>query len=432
MTGLVKQEDQMGRTRIARAVALSVVCASVASGCGGSSNSGGTASLKFYAPLDPAGTNVKAAAECSAQSRGRYKIEFRPLANNADASRELLVRRLAAQDSDIDLINMDTIWTPEFAEAGWLRKLTGAEKQDATEGVLPGPIQSVEWKGGVYAVPLNTNAQLLWYRKDLVPKPPETWDEMIAMAKKLPAADGLIQEQGARYEGYVVWFNNLVSSAGGKIVDANGAPVLDQTAVKAAQIIKDLATSGRADPALSTNQEDQTRLAFEAGRGAFMLNWPYVYASARADAKSSPITKKVFENMGWARWPGVEAGKPSRVSIGGANIGISNYGQHPDLATQAALCMTSRKWQDQEAIDEGLPPVMNASYDAPKVRAAYPFADLLREQLKDSVPRPKTPAYSDVTLAVQQTLHPPRGIDPQSVITTLRDRLKTLADGGLY
>jgi multiple sugar transport system substrate-binding protein len=421
----------MERGRIAVVVALAMACATGVAGCG-AGKSGGPASLKFLAGLDPGGTNVKAAKECSAQSDGRYTIEIVPLANSADASRELLVRRLAAKDSNIDLINMDTIWTPEFAEAGWLRQLTGAEEKDATDDVLPGPLQSVKWKGRVYAVPLNTNAQLLWYRKDLVPEPPRTWDEMIAMAKNLPADVGLIQEQGARYEGYVVWFNNLVSSAGGKIVNPDGSPALDQTAVKAAQIIKDVATSGRADPSLSTNQEDQGRLAFEAGRGAFMLNWPYVYAAGRASAATSGVSKKVFDNLGWARWPAVDAGKPSRVSIGGANIGISNFGKHPELATAAALCMTSRKWQDQEAIAEGLPPVMNASYDAPEVRKAYPFADLLREQLKDSVPRPETPAYSDVTLAIQQTLHPPARINPQSAIQTLRDRLKILAGGGMY
>jgi multiple sugar transport system substrate-binding protein len=422
----------MGRWRLTVVVVLALVCAIAAAGCGSSGGSGGVPVLKFLSGLDPGGTNVRASKECSARSNGRYAIEFVPLANSADASRELLVRRLAAKDTNIDLINMDTIWTPEFAEAGWLRELKGTEKQEATDDVLPGPLQSVEWKGKVYAVPLNTNAQLLWYRKDLVPTPPKTWDEMIAMAKKLPAGEGLIQEQGARYEGYVVWFNNLVSSAGGKIVNADGTPALDQTAVRAAQIIKEVATSGRADPSLSTDQEDQGRLAFEAGHGAFMLNWPYVYAAARTDAATSPVTKKVFENLGWARWPGVDPDKPSRVSIGGANIGISNYGRHPDLATQAAICMTSRKWQDQEAIVEGLPPVVNGSYDAPEVRKAYPFADLLREQLKDSVPRPETPAYSDVTLAIQQTLHPPAGIDPQRAIDTLRSRLKTLANGGMY
>jgi multiple sugar transport system substrate-binding protein len=421
----------MRRVGIALAAALAVACAAVVGGCG-SDDSGRPVLLKHYAGLDPGGTNLKYAQKCSQESGGRYTIEIVPLASSADASRELLVRRLAAKDSDISTIEMDTIWTAEFAEAGWLRELTGAQRENAIDDVLPGPLDSVTWNDKIYAVPLTTNAQLLWYRKDLVPKPPETWDEMIAMAKKLPADEGLIQEQGARYEGYVVWFNNLVASAGGSIVDEEGNPSLDDSAVKAAQIISDVATSGRADPALSTNQEDQGRLAFEAGRGAFMLNWPYVYAAGRASAETSPVAKKVFENLGWARFPTVEKGTPSRVSIGGGNIGISNFGPNPELATEAALCMTQRAQQDEAAINEGEPPVMNASYDDPDVRKLYPFADLLREQLKDSVTRPETPAYADVTLAIQQTLHPPAAVDPAADIDTLRDRLETLAEGGLY
>jgi multiple sugar transport system substrate-binding protein len=420
----------MRRTRVTVVTAALAAVSAVVVGCGGASS--GPPTLKYYAGLDPGGTNVKAAKECSAQSGGRYKIEIVPLANSADASRELLVRRLAAKDSDISLISMDTIWTPEFAQAGWLRKLTGADKQQATNDVLPGPLQSVQWKGSVYAVPLNTNAQLLWYRKDLVHTPPKTWAQMIAMAKQLPASDGAIEEQGARYEGYVVWFNNLVASAGGEIVNAKGRPALNQTAVQAAQIIKDVATSGRTDPSLSTDQEDQGRLAFEAGKAAFMLNWPFVYAAAKADGATSSVTKKVSQNMGWAPYPRVDANKPSRVSIGGANIGISVYGKHPELATQAALCMTRPKWQAQEAIVEGLPPVINSAYDDPTVRKSYPFADLLRRQLKTAVPRPETPNYSDVTLAVQDTLHPPAKIDPQKAIDTLRSRLNTLANGGMY
>jgi multiple sugar transport system substrate-binding protein len=420
----------MGRTRLAIAAVTAVGLSAAVAACGGSS--GGPLTLKFYSPLDPGGTNVKAAKECSQQSGGKYKIELVPLANSADASRELLVRRLAAHDGDIDMVNMDTIWTPEFAAAGWLRELKGAEKADALDDVLKGPGQSVEWQGKTYGIPLNTNAQLLWYRKDLVPSPPKTWAEMIDQAKKIPAKEGLIEEQGNHYEGYVVWFNNLVASAGGSIVDAKGRPTLGAPAVKAAQIIKDVADSGRADPSLSTFQEDQGRLQFEAGKAAFMLNWPYVYAAARADAKTSPVTKKVFDNLGYAPYPAVDADKPSRVSIGGANIGISIYGRNPELATKAGLCMTSRKWQDQEAINEGLPPVMNASYDAPAVRKVYPFADLLRDQLNDAVTRPETPTYSDVTLAVQDSLHPPTKLNPQQAISTLRDRLNTLADGGMY
>jgi multiple sugar transport system substrate-binding protein len=275
--------------------------------------------------------------------------------------------------------------------------------------------------------------QLLWYRKDLVPNPPETWDEMIQMAKALPAGEGNIIQMANKYEGYVVWFNNLVASAGGEIVDAEGNPTLNEGTTKALEIIRNVATSGRADPSLSTTTEDPARLAFEAGKGAFMMNWPFVYASARDAAEAGdPTAKKVFENIAWTRFPGVEKGQPSKVSIGGANMGVSVYGKDPALATQAALCMTSAKWQAQEAINEALPPVMNSTYDDPEVRKQYPFADELRETLADSVVRPATPSYADVTLAIQDAIHPPAEIDPKATFDKLKSNLQVVADGGMY
>jgi multiple sugar transport system substrate-binding protein len=412
------------------AAALLVVWTLAVAGCGSSSTKG-PVNLNFYSNPDPNGTDVKAAKACSQQSGGKYKVTYIPLGNSADSSRALLVQRLAAHDHDISLTNMDTIWTSEFAAAGWLKPITGAERQQALTNVLPIVAQGAEYNGQLYVVPLNTNAQLLWYRKDLVKTPPTTWSEMIADAKKLPASQGLIEEQGQAYEGYTVWFNSVDASAGGKIVTANGTPILGKPAIVAAQTIKDVADSGRADPSLSTDQEDQGRLSFEAGKAAFMVNWPYVYAAGRTDSKLSATTKHVFENMGWAPYPAVYAGVPGRSSVGGANIGVSAYGPRPDLAIQAAVCMTRPNWQNQEAINEGLPPVTIASYTNPQVVKAYPFAAVLLKQLEHATTRPQTPLYSDVTLAIQQTLHPPGGINATADISSLGSCLKKLKAGGL-
>ena len=410
---------------------LAALSAVILAACGSASSGSGPATLVYYSPLDPNGTNVKAAKTCSQQSGGAYTISITPEANSADASRQLIVQRLAAHDGDFSLLNMDTIWTSEFAAAGWLVPITGAERQQALTGVLPIAAQSGEYKGTLYAIPLNTNAQLLWYRKDLVKTPPATWAELIADAKKLPASDGLIEEQGQQYEGYTVWFNSVLASAGGEVVNAKGQIALGAPAVKAAQVLHDVATSGRADPSLSIDQEDQGRLAFEAGHAAFMLNWPYVYAAARTDAATSSVTKHVFANMGWAPYPSVNPGVPGKSSVGGANIGVSKYSLHPQLAVKAALCMTRYYWQNQEAISEGLPPVTTASYTNPAVIKAYPFAAILLKQLQHATNRPATPFYSDVTLAIQQTLHPASGIQPVQDIAKLHSCLSTLLKGGL-
>ena len=143
-----------------------------------------------------------------------------------------------------------------------------------------------------------------------------------------------------------------------------------------------------------------------------MVNWPYVYAAARTDAKTSAVTKKVFQNLGWAPYPAIYPNVPGRSSVGGANIGVSKYGPNPALAEQAAICMTRPYWQNQEAINEGLPPVTINSYTNPAVVKAYPFASVLLNQLEHATTRPQTPLYSDVSLAIQQTLHPPAGINP--------------------
>jgi trehalose/maltose transport system substrate-binding protein len=421
--------------RIAQSIVLASLCALWIAACGSAGGSHGEAHLVYYAPIDSNGTNVKAAETCTKQSGGSYTISITPEANSSDASRALIVQRLAAHDGDYSLLNMDTIWTAEFAAAGWLKQITGADRQQALQGVLPIAAQSAEYKGGLYAVPLNTNAQLLWYRKDLLAQihqpAPTTWAQIISDAQKLPASDGLIEEQGQQYEGYTVWFNSVLASAGGEVVNQQGQPVLGHPAVVAAQTIRDVATSGRADPSLSTNQEDQGRLAFEAGKAAFMLNWPYVYAAARTDAKTSTVTKHVFENLGWAPYPSVYPGVPGKSSVGGANIGVSAYTPYPKQALAAALCMTRYYWENQEAINEGLPPVTIASYTNPSVVKQYPFAAVLLKQLEHATNRPETPFYSDVTLAIQQTLHPPASIKPVQDISSLRSCVTTLLKGGL-
>ena len=100
-------------------------------------------------------------------------------------------------------------------------------------------------------MPDNTNTQLLWYRSDLVPTPPTTWAQMIADAEQL-AKEGkphLIEIQGAQYEGATVWFNTMVNSAGGTVLNPDATQVtLGAPAVKALTIMKQLATSVAADP----------------------------------------------------------------------------------------------------------------------------------------------------------------------------------------
>src|SRR5438552_2066694 len=170
------------RARFGLLVAFALVAAACASS---SSGSGGTVTLNWYAAPEPSGSWAKAAADCTQASNGEYRIVIRGLPNSADGQRQQMVRRLAAGDSSLDILGLDVTWTPEFAEAGWLAPWPASDRAKVEAGTLRPMIETATWNGKLYSAPFNTNTQLLWYRKDLVPKPPATWAEMLADAKKL-------------------------------------------------------------------------------------------------------------------------------------------------------------------------------------------------------------------------------------------------------
>jgi multiple sugar transport system substrate-binding protein len=404
--------------RARRRRSLLVAVAVVVAACGGG-DEGAVPTLTWYVFDEPSGAYDEAARDCTEQAGGRYRIEMAALPSSADQQREQLVRRLAAEDADIDIMGMDVIWTGEFAEAGWLQPWAGEAAVTVTDGVPDSIVASATYEDRLWVAPYTTNTQLLWYRTDRVPEPPETWEEMVNMAEAI-GPEGIIQVQGARYEGLTVWANSLIASAGGSVITGQGDDAevaLGQPAIRAMEVMRNVATSQAADASLSNAMEDQGRLAFESGGSSFMVNYPFVYPSAEENAP------EIFENMGWARWPAVVPGEPSRPPLGGINLGIGAFSEHPELAFEAAACIRSAPHQVIAAVDGGLAPTISSLFDTPEVQAAFPFADLLQESLQDAAPRPVSPAYNDISLAIQRALHPPDSIRPEEDLAELEDKV---------
>ena len=319
---------------------------------------------------------------------------------------------------------MDVIWTAEFAQAKWIKQWTGANAAAARKDRLEGPLRSVTYKDKIWAIPFTSNTQLLWYRKDKVKTPPKTWSQMIAEAKRTKTS---IEIQGAQYEGLSVWVNSLIASGGGQIVDEEGNVKVDGTATQAAKIIKSLATDA-APPGLSTNKEDEARLGFESGRSNFQINYPFIYPSAAEVKDPKDFQKKI----GWARWPAIKEGEPSRPPLGGFNIGVGAYTKNPDLAFRAARCLAQPENQVVAAEKGGLRPPPSRSTTTPRSRRPTRSATCSQSSIEDAAPRPVNPAYSDISLAIQKTFHPPADIKPDEVQSTLKERLDKAADGKIF
>jgi multiple sugar transport system substrate-binding protein len=389
----------------------------------GSDDEGGVPTLNLYQfPVENMQTVID---NCNQAAAGRYKIVYQVLPRTADDQRVQMVRRLAAGDDSMDILGLDVTWTQEFASADWIKEWTGDDKAEIEKGTLAGPIASATYNDKLYAAPNNTNVQLLWYRKDLVPEPPKTWDEMIDASLKLKQEGKPYQvlTMGAQYEGLVVLFNNLVASAGGNVVSEDGkTAVMDEGTVKALQVMQRFATAGVTSPSFTNQIEDDVRLAFQGGGGAFQLNWPYVYSALQSDAP------QLAPNVTWARYPGIDANTPSRVTIGGSNMAVSSYSRHPDLAFDAVKCLRNADNQKILAIKAGQPPTIESVYADPEMAKAYPMRDTILDELKDAAPRPLTPAYQNLSTVVAAQLSPPSAIKPQETATTLKKAIQDAID----
>ena len=202
-----------------------------------------------------------------------------------------------------------------------------------------------------------------------MPKPPTTWGQMIDVAEKL-ASEGkpaTIQVQANKYEGFTVWANALIESAGGQIL--SGPETVDlpeEPTDEALGVMGRLAASPAAATNISTSTEDTARLGFESGDSAFMVNYTFAYGSALENAPD------VAKNMGFAKYPKVAPNLPSKPPLGGFNLGVGAYSNNPDLAFQAAACLSNPKSELTATELDGLPPSRSNLYTNKVVKKAYP------------------------------------------------------------
>jgi multiple sugar transport system substrate-binding protein len=456
--------------RLGAAALAALTTASTVAACG---SSGGGIVINYYTPANEMATFTAVAKRCNEELGDRFRIQQISLPKGADDQRLQLARRLTGNDKTLDVMALDVVWTAEFAEAGWALPLSddpsGQAEADAKSNTLPGPLETATWQNKLYAAPITTNTQLLWYRADLMDQPPATWDGMVSEATRLHAAGkpSWIAVQAKQYEGLVVWFNTLLESAGGQVLSDDGKTVtLTDTpehraaTVKALQTIKAVATAPGADPSVTQTDESTARLGFEQGKAALEVNWPYVLAGLLENAVKGGVSflplnkdpgladtindagtfsptdeqfkaafdasKKVF---GFAPYPGVQPGEPAKVTIGGLNLAVAKTTQHKAEAFEAIRCLRNIENQRYTSVEGGLPAVRTSLYDDPAFQAKYPQYAIIRDQLTNAAVRPATPVYQAVSTRISVTLAPITAIDPERTADELTVQVQKAIDG---
>ncbi|MEJ5915102.1 extracellular solute-binding protein [Pseudokineococcus sp. 1T1Z-3] len=363
------------------------------------------------------------AATCSAESDS-YQIETVLLPAAASGQREQLLRRLAANDRTVDLMSLDPPFMAEFANAGFLRPFTDAEREELSEGVLDGPLEQSIFDDTMFSAPFYGNTQLLWYKRSVAEEAgldmsqPVTWEQIIQAAEDTGTT---VAAQGRRNESLTVWVNALVESDGGTILE-NGSeglpadevqPAIDSPAgARAAEVMRTLADSPAAPPALSTAGEEESRAAFQSDTGGFMVNWPYVWAAFAAAEDDGSLPADFREDVGWTRYPRVDPDVESATPLGGIGLSVGAFSENPDLALEALRCLRSPESQTAYMLAAGDPAASAAVYEDPEIQEVFPMYEQIRSGLEVAAPRPISPYYGDVTGVIQAGYHPPDELSP--------------------
>ena len=281
------------------------------------------------------------------------KVTFKEQSDQADQQHDDLVQHFQAKDANYDVVDVDVVWTAEFAAKGWLQPLTGDFALD-TSALLPATVKTATYNKVLYAAPQTSDGGLLYYRKDLVKTPPKTWDDMMgdcSIAKT--AGISCYAGQFAKYEGLTVNAAEAINTAGGTIVGPDGkTPTLNTAdAKKGLGLLVDGYKNGNIPKEAITYQEEQGRQAFEAGKLLFLRNWPYVYNLAKTDGSST-----VKDTFAVAPLPGLTGTGAS--SLGGHNAAISVYSEHKGTAVDFLKFLESAETQKFFATQGSLAPVL--------------------------------------------------------------------------
>jgi ABC-type glycerol-3-phosphate transport system substrate-binding protein len=319
----------------------------------------------------------------------------------ADQRHQLYVQWLNARASDPDILQLDVVWTPEFAAAGWLLPLDRFTPQLAD--FFPTAIEVSRHRGRLYALPWFVDVGMLYYRSDVLAGPPRSHADLVAQARRareLGVAHGLVW-QGARYEGLVTVFVEYLTAFGGRILDGSGRAALDSQAARNALEAMRAAISeqGIVPRAALSWQEEQTRFAFQNGRALFMRNWPYAYPLMQG-ADSAVAGRFAVASM-----PAAPGGRPA-ATLGGSQLAINARSDEPEAAYAVVDFLLQPAQMLERARVAGQFPPRRSLYADPALSAALPIDTArVQEIIANAVARPATPVYAELSDIVQIHVH---------------------------
>ena len=322
--------------------------------------------------------------------------------------RELYESILAAglsKPAPYDVVALDQVWVPEFANRKQLLSLKDQIPDDARSDIMPSLLDAFSYKDTNWAMPHVLNVQSLYYNKSQLrtagfsdpPATLEAWyTQMMALRRRglVPYTDSWAQD-----EGLVSDFVRIAAQFGGDLFDAGGKPLwLEQPAQRAAAFMRQLIDDHlvRADVAAS-NEPDAMR-AFLTGGVSFTTNWNFVWG-----AMNDPVYSQIVGQGSVAPIPAATSTGKHVASVSGfLGLSVLANSAHPDLAVAWLRYLTSPEVQAQQTVEL---PIWTSLQNSAELRKANPQIGVFLANLANARPRPKLGHYVEASSVLQRHLH---------------------------
>jgi len=421
------------RTFLERAIAIGLstsAAATLLDACGGTTNSTGgngqTTNVVWQSENDTSGTYPAIVDAYNTSNKDGVHVTWR---NGPSGTGDILTiydNTLRARSGNIDVMSIDVVYPAEFASNGWTVPLDSRWPASDRANYLPGPIKSCTYNGQVVAAPLRTDLGVLYYRKDIVSTAPTTFDELTSMAKSnaSKAKYGFVW-QGSQYEGLVCDFSEVLHGYGGDVLDPNDPKKVIVNSPAGIQALTEMVSwVGTISPtSITTFTEEPCRQAFQNGDAIFMRNWPYAYSLG-----NDPTKSKVAGKFDISALPYGGSGTVGHSTVGGWNMAINAFSKNPDASWSFIKYMLGAVAQKQLAIKGSFTPALQSVYSDAAVQTAQPLFTKLQPILQNSLPRPVSPVYPDLSNIIQNHVHQAltKAASPADALSALQTELQAL------
>ncbi|WP_123043038.1 sugar ABC transporter substrate-binding protein [Cohnella candidum] len=345
----------------------------------------------------------------STEFEREYGIKVEVLAAPSDDLHDEIVKRVDTEVSDIDLIQVKSEWTREFAASGFLEPLNKFVTTELKGNTIPLAYDQRVLSNELYtlpelyAFPMSMEAHFLFYNQDLLCKvglyaPPSTWKELMDavtfMREKNLVEHGVIWGWNDS-EGLMDDYTLLLNAMGGQYKDVNGKWIFNRGAgLKALQFMVDsLYDNQLTDPLSIRVNESKASEEFAKGRVPFLIAGSY-----------AALKLKDYSNIKVALIPGFDKSLKSSSVAGGSAIGLVRNSRNKDWGWKF-IQMMSEKRNDVIVTDyTGGLPVWNDMIDLATLRQTYPSIDIMKEQFEYAINQPLTASYHSWARDLQASL----------------------------